>query len=106
MQNLRTALRWVNAVAKPQDLKALRNLIAEAETLLATTELPEGRAVRARELLATAVKLADALIEVPPAAAVLGRKGGLATKKRGSEYFRQIAAKRKTRGGGRPKKTD
>lgn len=95
----------MNPVAKPQDLKALRSLIAEAETLLATTELPEGRAVRARELLASAIKLADVIITTPPAA-VIGRKGGLATKKRGSEYFREIAARRKSHGGGRPKKGD
>ncbi len=91
--------------AKQQDLKALRSLISEALTLLKTTELPEGRSVRARELLGAAVKLADALIATPPAA-VLGRKGGLKTAKRGAEYFRQIAAKRRTRGGGRPRKQD
>lgn len=96
-------LREGTKMAKPQDLKALRNLIVEAETLLATTELPDGRAVRAHELLTSAISLADALIEVPPAA-VIGRKGGLATKKRGSEYFRQIAAQRKTKSGGRPRK--
>lgn len=39
-----------------------------------------------------------------PAAAALGRKGGTQTAKRGSEYFRQLAAKRKTRAGGRPRK--
>jgi hypothetical protein len=33
-----------------------------------------------------------------------GRKGGLKTAERGPDYFRQIAAKRKTRAGGRPKK--
>ena len=90
-------------MAKPQDLKALRNLIAEAEHIVGTTPLPESRSERACELLRTAIKLADALIEVPPAA-VIGRKGGLATKKRGSEYFRQIAAQRKTKSGGRPRK--
>lgn len=88
---------------KQQDLKALRNLISEADAILTTTELPEGRAVRAHELLDAAIKLADALIDTPPAA-VLGRQGGLKTAKRGSEYFRQIAAKRKTRKGGRPRK--
>jgi hypothetical protein len=39
-----------------------------------------------------------------PAAVSLGRKGGKATAKRGSEYFRKIAAMRKTRAGGRPPK--
>jgi hypothetical protein len=41
--------------------------------------------------------------EKNPAAVALGRKGGLKTKLRGSEYFRKIAAKRKTFAGGRPK---
>jgi len=55
-------------MAKPanqNDLRALRNLISEAELLLSTIELPEGRAARARELLNAAVKLADNLIKVP-----------------------------------------
>ena len=86
------------------DLKALRNLIHEADMLLATTTLPEGRAERAHELLGAAVKLADELLAVRPAA-VLGAKGGNVTAKRGSEYFREIAAKRKTHGGGRPKQS-
>jgi len=40
-----------------------------------------------------------------PAAAELGKLGGSQTAKRGSEYFRQLAAKRKTHAGGRPRKT-
>ena len=85
------------------DLKALRNLIAEADSLLATTKLPEGRSERAHELLVAAIKLADNLLEVKPAA-ILGAKGGKKTAKRGPEYFRKIASMRKTRGGGRPRK--
>ena len=85
------------------DLKALRRMIAEAETILSTTTLPEGRSERARELLGAAVKLADHLLTVKPAA-TLGKKGGLRTAERGPEYFRKIAAMRKTRSGGRPKK--
>jgi hypothetical protein len=46
-----------------------------------------------------ALHLADNLLEESPAA-TLGAKGGKQTAKRGSEYFRQIAAKRKTRAGG------
>jgi hypothetical protein len=88
---------------KQNDLKALRNMINEARLILATTILPEGRSERANELLEAAVHLADNLMEESPAAA-LGAKGGKVTAKRGSEYFRQIAAKRKTRSGGRPKK--
>jgi hypothetical protein len=89
-------------MASRADLKALRNMIAEAETILATTALPQGRSERARELLGTAVKLADHLLTEKPAA-ILGAKGGKKTAERGPEYFKRIAAMRKTRGGGRPK---
>ena len=47
--------------------------------------------------------LVDHLLTVEPAA-VLGKLGGQATAKRGSAYFRKIAAMRKTRAGGRPSK--
>ena len=88
---------------KQNDLKALRNMIGEAHDILRTTILPEGRSQRAYDLLTAAVHLADTLLEESPAA-TLGAKGGKATAKRGSEYFRQIAAKRKTHAGGRPAK--
>ena len=39
-----------------------------------------------------------------PAAVSLGRKGGQSTAKRGPDYFRKIAAMRKTFAGGRPPK--
>lgn len=87
------------------DLKVLREMISEAHTILATTKLPHGRSERAYELLSSAVALADSLIENPNIAAILGSKGGSETAKRGPEYYREIAAKRKTHGGGRPKKT-
>jgi hypothetical protein len=91
-------------MAKPKtDLRALRNLISEAELILSTTVLPEGRSQRARELLKAAVSLTDDLLSVKPAA-VLGAKGGKITAKRGPEYFAKIAAMRKTRAGGRPRK--
>jgi hypothetical protein len=85
------------------DLKALRDMISEAQLILATTTLPEGRAQRAGELLTAAVALADDLLVVSPAAE-MGKKGGSTTAKRGSDYFRQLAARRKTHAGGRPKK--
>jgi hypothetical protein len=88
---------------KQNDLKALRNMISEAHDILRTTVLPEERSQRAYELLTAAVHLTDALLEESPAA-TLGAKGGKQTAKRGSEYFRQIAAKRKTHAGGRPPK--
>jgi hypothetical protein len=54
------------------DLRALRNIIAEARTILNRTKLPEGRAERAVELLDSAVTLTDGLI-APTVAASLGR---------------------------------
>jgi hypothetical protein len=40
-------------------------------------------------------------------AAIMGHKGGSATaRKLGSDHFRELAAMRKTRAGGRPKKID
>ena len=90
-------------MAKRNDLKALRQMISEAHDILRTTTLPEQRSQRAYDLLTAAVHLADALLEESPAA-VLGEKGGKVTAQRGSEYFRQIAAKRKERKGGRPSK--
>ena len=86
------------------DLQALRNMLAEAETILTTITLPEGRSERARELIGASVQLADELLTASPAAA-LGEKGGKKTAERGPDYFRKIAAMRKTRSGGRPKRT-
>jgi len=87
-----------------KELTALKNLLSEADLILSTTELPQGRAVRCRELLRSALALTGDLLNSAkmPAAAVLGRKGGSQTAKRGSDYFRQLAAKRKTYAGGRP----
>ena len=87
-------------------LTTLRKLIAETDLILSTTNLPENRTARCRELLTTALALADDLLaqEKLPAATILGRKGGSVTAKRGSEYFRKLAARRKTHGGGRPPK--
>ena len=91
-------------MAKRQDLKALRRMITEAKTLIDTApEMPEGRTRRAQELLGDAVVLADYLLTIEPAQ-VLGRLGGAATAKRGSEYFSKIAGMRKTKAGGRPRK--
>lgn len=86
------------------DLKALRHLIVEAQNLLTTTVLPEGRSQRAHELLTAAIALADDLLEQNPAA-TLGAKGGKQTAKRGSAYFRKLAAMRKDFKGGRPSKS-
>ena len=89
------------------ELYALKNLIAETDLILETLPpLPENRTGRARELLSAAVAIADDLLQQTkmPAAAALGRKGGMAVAKRGSDYFRKLAARRKTHGGGRPRK--
>lgn len=92
------------------ELQALRNLISEAETILATNPaLSEGRTPRALELLRAALALSDDLINQAgrPAAAILGHKGGSATaQKLGSDHFRQLAAMRKKRAGGRPKRIE
>lgn len=85
------------------DLKALRRVIGEAHDLLRTTNLPESRSERAYELLTAAISLADDLLAQSPAAA-LGSRGGKQTAKRGSDYFRKIAAMRKEHKGGRPSK--
>ncbi|HWY19818.1 MAG TPA: hypothetical protein VNX26_01290 [Candidatus Acidoferrum sp.] len=91
-------------MGKKNDLRALRNLIGEAHELLLTTDLPEGRSQRAAELLTAAIHLADDLLAQSPAA-TLGAKGGKTTAKRGSAYFKKIAAMRKDFKGGRSPKT-
>ena len=78
-------------------------MIAEAQHILSTTILPEKRSERAYELLTAAVSLADHLLTENPAAK-LGSKGGRETAKKGSDYFRKLAAMRKNRKGGRPRK--
>jgi len=90
------------------ELKALKNLISEADLIISTTDpLPENRTAACRELLRTALALTDDLIKqerIKPAA-LIGRKGGSMTAKRhGSEHYRQMAASRKTHAGGRPRK--
>jgi len=50
------------------------------------------------------VTVSDLVARKNPEAAELGRRGGSEISKRGSEYFRQLQAKRKVRAGGRPPK--
>jgi hypothetical protein len=89
-------------------LVALRELIADTDLTLETIpDLPQNRTAHCRENLRTALALADDLIKQQrmTAAAVLGHKGGSTTAKRlGPEHYRQMAAARKTRAGGRPRK--
>jgi hypothetical protein len=91
------------------ELTALKNLISQADRILATApDLPENRTAAARESLSAALALTDDLLKLEKpatAAAALGRKGGSTTSLRhGVEHYRQMAAKRKTHGGGRPRK--
>lgn len=89
-------------------LVALRDLIADTDLTLETMpDLPQNRTAHCRENLRAALALADDLIKQQrmTAAAVLGHKGGSTTAKRlGVEHYRKMAAARKTRGGGRPRK--
>jgi len=58
-----------------------------------------------KEIVQRTTRRIDAVIDrLDNASAEIGRKGGLATAERGPEYFKRIAAMRKTRAGGRPKK--
>ncbi|MGO8790140.1 MAG: hypothetical protein ACLQVL_22525 [Terriglobia bacterium] len=89
-------------------IEALKNLISETDLILSTTDpLPQNRTPRCRELLSTALALAGDLLKqgtISPGVA-LGHKGGTSTARRhGSEHYRQMAAARKTLGGGRPRK--
>ena len=88
------------------ELTALKKLLSETDLILSTTELPQNRTARCRELLRTAIALTDDLLAQTklPVAAIMGRKGGIVTAKRGSAYFRKLAARRKTHGGGRPRR--
>ena len=88
------------------ELTALKNLLSQTHRILATTDLPQDRTARCRVLLRSALTITDDLLKQTksPAATVLGRKGGAAIARRGSDYFRKLAARRKTHGGGRPRK--
>jgi hypothetical protein len=89
-------------------LLALRELIADTDLTLETIpNLPQNRTAHCRENLRAALALADDLIKQSKmtAAAVMGHKGGSTTaRKLGPEHYRRMAAARKTRGGGRPRK--
>jgi hypothetical protein len=64
-----------------------------------------GQPADCRRIVAQVLKRVERLAEsVASAPARLGQMGGRETAKRGSDWFRQLAEKRKTRAGGRPKK--
>jgi hypothetical protein len=91
-------------------LKALKNILTEVDLILETTPpLPQNRTGRSRELLRAALALTDDLTSQAgkTVGELMGRKGGSATAhKFGPEHFRELAALRKTRGGGRPRKAE
>jgi hypothetical protein len=59
------------------DLRELREVIEEARVILTTTAIPDGRASRAKELVARAVTMADGLIARPTIAdAAKSRRAG------------------------------
>lgn len=94
-----------------RDLKAVYRLINQADLVLAMIHEPDSSIASARESLTAALALNKDLMQRSSkkavesnAAAELGAKGGNKTAERGSEYFKKIAAMRKTKAGGRPKK--
>jgi hypothetical protein len=93
------------ASTKQKDLKALHRIVSQADLVLDAMSDPHPSIRRCRELLKAAVALSKDLAERPPEAVALGSIGGRKTAKRGAEYFSKIAGMRKTRAGGRPKKS-
>ncbi len=93
-------------MAKRSDVRALRNMIEQSYRIVSSSPVPAGGIERCRELLGTTRLLVRDLLSNPASvpAAALGKLGGEKTAKRGPEYFRKIAALRKTHGGGRPRK--
>jgi len=89
-----------------QELTALKNILQQLDHVLSTTSpLPENRTPVCRELVTGAIAITRYLLKQSASpATTLGRKGGAVIAKRGSEYFCQLAAKRKAHRGGRPPK--
>lgn len=91
---------------KRSDLRTLKNLVDQAYLIVSCDPIPKGGIESVRENLAAAKSLAKLLLAKPgtSAAVELGSRGGQKTAERGPGYFRQIAAQRKTKAGGRPRK--
>lgn len=92
-----------------RDLKALRNLINQADLSLALVVPEHPSIASARESLNAALALSKDLATrfadpLKAGAAAMGQKGGSKTAERGPEYFARIAAMRTNRKGGRPRK--
>lgn len=90
---------------RERDLQTLRNLIDEAHLILTTVGTAKGGANAAAKILSSALALTDDLIALPSTAVSLGQRGGQKTAERGPDYFKKIAAMRKTKAGGRPRNT-
>ena len=92
---------------KRSDARALKNLVDQAYLIVKSDPIPPGGVESLRENLDAARKLAKLLLAKPEktAAAQLGALGGKKTAERGPEYFRELAAMRKTKAGGRPRKS-
>ena len=82
-------------------LQAVKKHMANVDRALA-----KGDVAQAQASLASAMETLVALInaEKTSPASQLGRLGGTVTAKRGPDYFRELAGRRKTHGGGRPRK--
>jgi len=91
---------------KRSDIRTLKNLIEQANRIVSSDPIPLGGIESLREILDAAMRLSGDLLASPASvpAATLGKLGGEKTAQRGTEYFRKIAAMRKNRAGGRPKK--
>jgi peroxiredoxin len=87
-----------------QDLKALYQIISQADLSLDMVADSHPSIARTRELLKAASALSKDLITREPDAVILGSIGGKKTAERGSEFYAKIAGMRKNRSGGRPKK--
>lgn len=82
----------------PRMIAVIRNLAHDART----AETYEQRDPIINKLIRQLDLLEQRIAKV---AEDRGRLGGQKTAERGPDYFREIAAKRKTRAGGRPRKT-
>ena len=80
-----------------------QNIVAKVRKLV--VKLRDAASVDRTHIAEKAVALLDSLhTRLDPKE--FGRRGGKKTAERGPEYFRRIAAMRKTRAGGRPPKSE
>ena len=91
-------LRW--SLNIPRKHQAELAKICESLRKAQTAQPNECRQIVSQVLKRTE-HLAESIARTPSR---LGRKGGRKTAERGSEWFRQLAAMRKTKAGGRPRK--